>query len=184
MFSFAIILSRIRETIDGGYMIYTYTQSQGFGSFDFLFLKTDSIGNVIWSKVIGTINEEIPATINELPDGSFSVTGLVGTSNSDEAVGFNIDLSGNVSSVYTYGLTNGTRFGVSAVRNNYIVNAGDHSPSYQSMEGDFYVVKTDLTGISGCFEAPYLFSDSSFTVSISEVNDSVIEMAAPLTMFQ
>ncbi|MBK6399526.1 MAG: T9SS type A sorting domain-containing protein [Bacteroidetes bacterium] len=173
--------SRIRETIDGGYMVFTYTQSVGLGSSDFLFLKTDSIGNVVWSKLIGTINSEVPATINQLPNGSFSVTGLVGTSNSDVAVGFNIDLSGNVSSVSTYGLTNGTRFGVSAVLNNYIVNAGDHSPSYQSMEGDFYIVKTDLTGYSGCFETPYLFSDSSFTLSISEVDDSVIEMVAPLT---
>jgi len=173
--------SRIRETIDGGYMIFTYTQSLGFGTFDFLILKTDSIGNVIWSKVIGTINDEAPATINQLRDGSFSVTGYISTGSSAEAVGFNIDLSGNVSSVSTYGLTNGTRFGVSAVRNNYIVNIGDHSPSYQSMEGDFYIVKTDSTGYSGCFEAPYLFSDSTVTINTSEVNDSIINIVAPLT---
>ncbi len=173
--------SYIRETMDGGYLIYAYTQSLGIGGTDFLLLKTDSIGNIIWSKIVGTINGEIPAIINQLPNGSFSVTGFVSTNSSAEAVGFNIDLSGNVSSVNTYGLTNGTRFGVSAVRNNYIVSAGDHSPSYQSMEGDFYIVKTDSTGYSGCFETPYLLSDSSVTITTSEVNDSMIDIVAPLT---
>jgi len=49
--------NQVKKTNDGGFVIAGYTESFGNGG-DVLLIKTDSTGNILWSKTYGSSNEE------------------------------------------------------------------------------------------------------------------------------
>lgn len=65
----------VRQTIDGGYILVGMTTSFGVGSADFWLLKTDAIGDTMWTKIYGWAREEIAWDVEQTADSGYIVTG-------------------------------------------------------------------------------------------------------------
>ncbi len=63
---------------DGGYIITGQTKSFGAGFQDIFLLKIDNIGNIVWSKTIGSTGADVGYAIRQTQDGGFVVSGIVG----------------------------------------------------------------------------------------------------------
>jgi len=89
--------SSVRQTVDGGYVIAGSTSSQGAGMFDIYLIKTDSLGDTVWTKTYGGAYEDEGNSVSEAADGGYIIAGLT---NSFGAGGFDFyiiktDPSGN-----------------------------------------------------------------------------------------
>ncbi|HNW88612.1 MAG TPA: T9SS type A sorting domain-containing protein [Bacteroidales bacterium] len=65
----------ISPTNDGGYIIAGNTNSYGAGLGDIFLIKTDSLGNTIWTKTFGGINDDAARAVFELNNGDFIIAG-------------------------------------------------------------------------------------------------------------
>jgi len=65
----------IQQTNDRGYIFAGLTKSFGAGGEDFWLVKTDSIGNEIWSKTFGGTADDRAQYVEQLSDGGYIVTG-------------------------------------------------------------------------------------------------------------
>jgi len=68
-----------RQTTDGGYVIAGFTSSFGAGSWDAYLIKTNSIGDTLWTKTFGTINDELAYSIQQTSDGGYIMSGFIDT---------------------------------------------------------------------------------------------------------
>lgn len=72
------------QTVDGGYIIAGYTTSQGAGGRDFLLIRTDSNGNVVWENTYGGIDDDDASIIQQTIDYGFIVVGSIRSQGSGE----------------------------------------------------------------------------------------------------
>jgi len=68
--------SAVVQTSDGGYAITGPTDSYGAGDFDFWLVKTDSSGNMQWSKTFGGSGDDEPYSLIVTSDGGFAMAGF------------------------------------------------------------------------------------------------------------
>jgi hypothetical protein len=73
----------VQETSDGGYIIAGLTHSFGAGESDIYVIKTDSLGDSLWSKVLGDTGAEGINSIKETSDKGYIMTGFVRPPGSD-----------------------------------------------------------------------------------------------------
>ena len=68
----------IKQTSDGGYIITGFTNSFGAGSYDCYLIKTDSLGNLLWSKTYGGVGYEQAVSVLQANDNGYVVLGNIG----------------------------------------------------------------------------------------------------------
>jgi hypothetical protein len=67
----------IIQTSDGGFAIAGHTNSYGAGGEDFWLVKTDSAGNMQWTKTFGTTSYEEAWSLVQTTDGGYALAGTI-----------------------------------------------------------------------------------------------------------
>lgn len=65
----------VQQTTDGGYVLCGETKSYGAGNEDIYVVKTDNLGNVIFTGVYGDNDEDESRSIRQTTDGGYILTG-------------------------------------------------------------------------------------------------------------
>lgn len=73
--TFSSLSSDVQPTFDGGFIIVGSTNLFGSGFNDIYLVKTDSIGNYLWSKTYGSSGNEGAIKIKQTSDGGFIIVG-------------------------------------------------------------------------------------------------------------
>jgi hypothetical protein len=71
--------SMIIETSGNCLVVVGSTDSYGAGAFDLYLIKTDSVGNVLWTKTYGGSGNDFGNCVQETSDGGFIVCGYTGS---------------------------------------------------------------------------------------------------------
>src|ERR1051326_2292945 len=95
----------ILPTDDGGFFIVGMTMNQIPGDSDIYLVKTDNMGNILWTKTFGGNMPEYPNTILKASDGNYFISGFTrsfGAGMSDIWL-LKVDASGNLLWSKTFG---------------------------------------------------------------------------------
>lgn len=68
-------VSTVLQTDDGGYLAFGHTDSEGEGKFDFLLIKLNAAGEVIWDKTYGGNRDDKSSDMIETSDGNYFLLG-------------------------------------------------------------------------------------------------------------
>jgi len=140
----------IQTTSDSGFIIVGLTRSFGSGNGDVYLIKTDSSGNVTWSRTFGGGEFDEGWSVRQASDGGFVVCGTTNSFGAGYADVYLLktDASGNLQWSKTFGGSGGESG--SAVRRTldggYILtgSTGSFGTGYSSI----YVIRTDSDGDS------------------------------------
>jgi hypothetical protein len=69
------ICHSVKQTLDGGFILLGSTKSFGAGMEDFYLIKTNNLGDTLWTKTYGEINSEIGCNVLQTADGGYILTG-------------------------------------------------------------------------------------------------------------
>jgi len=140
--------SSVFQTSDGGYIVTGYTESFGAGSFDFVFLRFDSAGNLSWAKTVGGIGDDKGFSVSQTSDGGYIVTGYTGSygAGSLDLFLLRFDSEGNLSWAKTVGGTGDDRgYSVSQTSDGGYIVTG-YTESFGAGAYDFWLLKFDSSG--------------------------------------
>jgi hypothetical protein len=67
----------VQQTTDGGYIVagIYYNDSGGFQPYDIFLVRTDAVGDTLWSKLYGGYNGEAATAVKQTTDGGFIIAG-------------------------------------------------------------------------------------------------------------
>lgn len=133
---------------NGDVLIAGTDNGDGFGSGDFLFMRLDSNGNLLWSKIYGGGSNDHMHSIEELPGGNLIISGSTTSFSPGTTAGYIIktDPSGNVIWDYTYGGNGADAYNASTMNDNYEIILTGPSNSYGAGNFDAFVTKIDTNG--------------------------------------
>jgi hypothetical protein len=138
----------VQQTLDGGYIVTGETESFGAGGTDVYLIKTDSLGDTLWTRTYGGADQDCGYSVQQTTDGGYVVAGVTASFGAG---------SGDVYLVKTnsFGDTLWTRtYGGSEPDEGYHV---EHTTdggyvvvgwtgSFGAGNDDAYLIKTDSTG--------------------------------------
>ncbi len=138
----------VKRTIDGGYVIIGYTQTQSQGKNDAWILKTDSKGNKVWETLIGEKEDDRTVRGIQTNDGNYIVTGYTesyGASIWDLFL-VKIDNRGKVIWRRNHtGISSDLGYGIFESKDGGLLLTGQ-TYSYGDQKGDLWLLKTDGLG--------------------------------------
>lgn len=65
----------IQETSDKGYIIAGTAYQSGTSEFDVYIIKTDSLGNAVWTKMCGGLSDDMGYSVQQTSDGGYIIAG-------------------------------------------------------------------------------------------------------------
>jgi hypothetical protein len=137
----------VRQTEDQGYIIAGHTNSYGSGLNDIYLIKTDILGDTLWTKSIGGSDYEWCKNIQQTSDMGYILVGDTKSSGKGDNDVYLIktDASGDTMWTRTYGGSNYDR-GYSLVQTpeGYIIAAG--TESFGAGKRDLYIIGTNSAG--------------------------------------
>jgi hypothetical protein len=98
----------VTQTTDGGYAIAGHTRSYGAGALDFYFIKTDSLGDILWTHTYGGIYTDSCFAMIRSSDGGYVLVGQTrsyGVGGAGDVYIIKIDSLGDSLWAKTYGGT-------------------------------------------------------------------------------
>ncbi len=142
----------VKQTSDNGYIITGRTESYGNGKHDIYVIKTDAIGDTLWTKTIGGSEEDYGYSVQIIPTG-YIIAGITKSKGAGEWDMYLIKMNTDGSVVWdkTYGTSDPEiAYHVEVTNDNGFIMCGHQD--FKS-EGDYYdrsnayIVKTDANGI-------------------------------------
>lgn len=172
----------VRQTEDGGYIITGQTQSFGVAYSDVFLIKTDSTGNILWSKTYGGGDNEYAHDVQQTLDGGYIVTGYTWSfsSGSGDVYVIKTDSVGNLLWANAYGGT-GYDLGHSVIQTSdgaYIVTGSTNS--FGAGNEDVYLIRINSNG-SLLWSKTYGGSNSEEGYSVQQISDSGFVIAGEIS---
>lgn len=136
----------VQQTTDGGFIVAGSTYSFGGYDRDMYLIRTDSVGNAIWSEIFGDSGFDVANSVQQTDDGGFIFGGAVefSSTNGIDFALLKTDSDGNVQWVNTYGSpVSELGYSVQVIQNSGYILAGNRT--YPGNR-DIYVVRTDTSG--------------------------------------
>ncbi len=140
------------ETNDGGYIMSGFISGFGWGGLDASITKTDSAGNVQWTKIYGGAADDWGDCIIQAPDSGYYISGYTRSfgAGAGELWLFKLDKNGTLLWSKAYGgigEDGDQSWGIEAVLNtdSTLVFAGN-TTNYGAGGHDILMIKTDLDG--------------------------------------
>ncbi len=138
----------IQQTMDSGYIVVGTTRSFGGGEQNIFIIKTDSIGDSLWTRTYGGADVDAANSVRQTPDGGYIVTG----SSMSFGPGYSglyllkINEVGDSMWTCTYGgnESDGGKVILPASNGGYLIAGQTHS--YGAGEIDFRAVRVDSMG--------------------------------------
>jgi hypothetical protein len=151
----------VQQTSDYGYMVIGNVYNPNSGALDPYLLKTDSSGNFQWNKIYhGTYLSNSHTAMQTFDYGYIiGISSLDSISSTYDIGVIKTDYSGNISWSKLYGgpLNDDYPASIEQTSDGGYIIAGSRYDAVNDFE--YYLIKTDSTGNSGCF-------DTNFTTSV------------------
>lgn len=163
----------VKQTLDGGFIAAGYTSSFGNGAKDVYVVKTDSLGNEVWSRTFGGSSDEEAYALEVLPDGGYMIGGATSSSGAGSRDGWLIRLNALGNSVWTKTIgglsTDGIR-GLQRTTDNCFIITGWTASDGAGVLGNAWLVKTDSAG-NVLFNKNFGGSDADRGLSVQQTSD-------------
>ena len=135
----------VRQTPDGGYIVAGETRSFGAGGVDVWLVKTDSLGDTVWTKTYGDPTRNRAYCLQSTVDGGFVIVGLTGGLGEDVYI-IKIDSLGDTLWTQSYGEPGDDRgYCIQQTLDGGYIIAG-HAHFMGPGTGDIWLLKTDSFG--------------------------------------
>jgi hypothetical protein len=163
----------VQQTTDGGYIIAGDIGDFAGGLFSVYLIRTDSLGDTLWTKTYGGFGDDEGNSIQLTSDGGYIIAGRTRSFGSGlyDVYLIKTDSFGNANWTRTYGGNNVDEgFSVQETMDGgYIVAGGTWS--FGAGEGDVYLVRTDPNGDT-LWTRTYGGSSWDYGYSVQETPDS------------
>ena len=138
----------VQETRDGGFIVIGRTRSFGHGMADIYLLRTDSLGDTLWTKTYGDSSQEWGYSVQETQEGGYILTGQTTSFGSglQDVYLIRTDSSGETLWTKTYGDTSAEgSFSIQKTLDGGYVIIG-YTFSFGAGNQDIYLIRTDSRG--------------------------------------
>lgn len=165
----------VQQTTDSGYFIAGYTSARGAGAYDVFIIKTNSIGDTLWTRTFGGSGSDGAYSAQQTTDGGYIVAG--GTASFGMGMGdmylIKTDSLGDSLWTKTYG---GTRpdncYSVQQTLDGGYILAGLTESFLDTIFSDAYMVKTNSNGDTIWTHFYGGASDGESFTSVQQTSDS------------
>jgi hypothetical protein len=155
------------QATSGGYIIAGSTRSFGVGASDVYLIRTDEVGDTLWTRTFGGYDDDTGFSLIETEEGDYVIVGKTmsfGTGNDDVYL-VKIDESGNVLWTWVFGgsIDEAGRSVQETSDGGYVIagNIGSYAGEYW----DFYLIKTSPEIVAiGEGESPLISLPKSYTL--------------------
>ncbi|UJG44070.1 MAG: hypothetical protein K9W46_02555 [Candidatus Heimdallarchaeum endolithica] len=158
---------------DDGFIIAGSTESFGSGSNDAWVIKTDSLGNIEWSKTFGGEKYDILYSLKQNPDGSYIGVGKTSSfnSNSSDLWVIKLDSGGNIAWNKTFGGIDGdSSRSIAATNDGGCIILGN-TGYYGRGESDGMLVKLNPEGVIE-WNKTFGGADDDLGFAVEQTNDN------------
>ena len=143
----------MQQTTDKGFIFAGIDSSSGLGNYNVYLVKTDSLGDTLWTRSYGGSNADFAQAIQQTADGGYIVAGYTssfGAGNADVYL-LKTDANGTLTWSKTYGGSLGDYgYAVKQTADGGYIIAGATSTFGMTTDGnynDFYLIKTNSSGV-------------------------------------
>ena len=164
----------VAQTSDGGYIVAGETHSFGAGYSDVYLVKTDAVGDTIWTRTYGGSDDDFGFSVAQTSDGGYIVAGTYAygwEAGTADVYLVKTDAVGDTIWTRTYGGSDDD-YGYSVAKTSdggYIV-AGIYDYDWETETCDVYLVKTDSVGDT-IWTRTYGGSDYDEGFSVAQTSD-------------
>jgi hypothetical protein len=169
------------QTTDGGYILIGYTVSFGVGYQDVYLIKTDTTGNVIWSKAYGLPFYDAGISGRQTTDGGYIIAGWTESFAGDDPDIYLLktdSVGGLIWSETLGGINRDASWCVQQTSDGGYVMVG-YSDSFGIDSNEVYVIKTDSLGNSGCNQ---IENGTLSTKAFTQVLSPLMTVTSPSTI--